>query len=77
MPNLVSLPCPSLQMLDKTQTRVFRSSGFLVKPLLNKSCDNSRSSHDIDMKPEPVTKPDKRNTMTTSKKFDNDLELKN
>ena len=34
--------------------------------LRNKNCHNSRTSNDVDMKLEPVTKLDKRNT-TTSK----------
>ena len=33
VPNLVSLTCPSLQILGKTQTGVFLISGFLVNPL--------------------------------------------
>ena len=32
--------------------------------LMNKNCDNSRTSNDIDMKLGPVTKCDKRNTTT-------------
>ena len=36
------------------------------------NCHNSRTSDDIDMKLEPVTKIDKRNK-TTSKKFDDEV----
>ena len=32
--------------------------------LMNKNCDNSRTSNDIDLKLGPVTKCDKRNTIT-------------
>ena len=32
VPNLLSLACPSLQILDKTQTRVFSISGFWSVP---------------------------------------------
>ena len=46
----------------------FRISG---KSRTNENCHNSRTSNDIDMKFEPVTKPDKGNTIT-SKKIDYD-----
>ena len=75
MPNLVSLTCPSLQILDKTQTGIFLISRFLVKSPINKNCQNSRTNDDIDLKLEPVTKLDKRHTI--SKKFDNDIVLGN
>ena len=65
MPNLVSLTCPSLQILGKTQTGVFPISRSLIK----QNCHNSRTSDDTDMKLGPVTKVDKRNK-TTSKKND-------
>ena len=45
---------------------VFPISGFLVS--LKENCHNSRTSGDIDMKLEPVTKLDKGNK-TASKKF--------
>ena len=60
MPNLVSITQPSLQILGKTHT------------LINKNCRNFRSSNDIDMKLGTVTKPDKKNT-TTLKKFYDDI----
>ena len=47
----------------------FRISG---QSLINDNCHNSRTSVDIDMKLELVTKFDKRNT-ATSKKFDDDV----
>ena len=40
------------------------------------NCHNPRTSDDIDMKLEPVTKLDKKNK-TTSKKIDNDVILGN
>ena len=64
MPNLVSLTCPSLQILGKTKTGMFLISGFLIK----ENCHNSRTSDDIDMKLGTVTKLDKRNK-TASKKL--------
>ena len=48
------------------------NSGFRISGqfLINENCHNSRTSNDIDMKLEPVTKLDKKNK-ATSKKFDN------
>ena len=63
--NPVSKTCSSHQMLDKTQTGVFPIIGFLVKPLINESCHNSRTGNDIDMRLGPISKPDKRNKATT------------
>ena len=67
MPNLVSLTCPGLQKLDKTQTRVFLIFGFLVKSFMNKNCHNSTNTNDIDMKLKIVKKPDMRNMKTLKK----------
>ena len=66
MLNLASLTHPSFQILNKTQ-RV----EFLVNPL-QKSCHNSRTTNDIDMKIGPVTKLGKRNK-ATSEKLDDDV----
>ena len=44
--------------------------------LIKENCHNSRTSIDIDMKLEPVSELDKRNT-TTSKKFDDDAMSEN
>ena len=62
MPNLVSITCPSLQILGKTQTGVFPISG---QSLIKENCHNSRTSDDIGMKLGPVTKLDKRNRTTS------------
>ena len=74
MPNLVSLIRRSLQILGKTQTRVFPISGFLVNLFDQKfgNCHNSKTSDDIDIKVGPVTKRDKRNK-GTSKKYCDDV----
>ena len=61
MPNLVSLTCPGLQKLDKTQTQVFPIFGFLAKSFRNKNCHNSTNTNDIDMKLKIVKKPGIRN----------------
>ena len=42
---------------------------IFVQPFIIENCDNSRTSHDIDIKPGLVIKLDKRNS-TPSKKFD-------
>ena len=68
MLDLVSVNCPCLQILDKSQTGIFSISGFLVKPFIAKTCQNSRTSDDVNMKLGPLTKPDKTNK-TTSKKL--------
>ena len=71
MSHLVSLTCPSLQILDKTQMGIFPISGFLVKFFINKNRHKSRTSDDIDMKLGPVTKLGKRKE--TSKEFDRNV----
>ena len=63
--NLVFLSCPSLKILGKTQTWLFQISS---QSLIKENCHDSRTSADIDMKLEPVSKLDKRNK-TTSKKL--------
>ena len=70
MLNLVSLTRPSLQILGKTQTTVFPISFIKV------NFHNSRTSDDIEMKPGPVIKIDKKNK-GRSKKADDDVMLKN
>ena len=71
MPNLVSLTGPSVQILDKIQTGIsdFRISGQFF---INENCHNSRTSHDINMKFGPVTKLDKKKTVTQKKKKKDD-----
>ena len=58
--NLVFLPCLSLHILDKTQKVMFPIYGFLVKSLITKNYHNSRTSNDINMKLESLTKIDNR-----------------
>ena len=43
---------------------VFPISGLLVKSLINKNCDNTWTSNNINIKLGPVTKIDKRNRST-------------
>ena len=67
MPNVVSITGPSLQILGRTQTRIFLTSGLPDFQIpYKKNRHNSRTRDDIDMKLGPVTKLDKRNK-TTSK----------
>ena len=67
MPKLVFLTRSSSPIFDKTRTRVFLVSGFLVKSLINKYCHSSRASNHTDMKLGPLTELDKRNILTSSK----------
>ena len=73
MPKLVFLTSPQSppdirQNLDGGISD-FRISG---QSLIKESCDNPRTSNDIDIKLGPVRKLDKRNT-ATSKKFDDNV----
>ena len=68
MPNLVSITCPSLQILG--------SRRISDQSLIKENCHNSRTSDDIDMKLGPVTKIDKRNK-TMSKKIHDEVMSEN
>ena len=73
---MVSLTCPSLQTLGKTQTVVISYFRISAQSLLKENCHNSRTSDDIDMKLGPLTKIDKRNKATSKKnkkKKDDDI----
>ena len=76
MPNLVSLTCPSLQILGKNPDEGISDFRISDQSLIKENCDNSRTSDDIDMKLGPVAKFDKRNK-TTSKKIDDDVMSEN
>ena len=65
MSNLVSLTCPRLKILDKTQTGVFPISAFIFKFLIKKNCHNSRTSNDAGMKTRTLTELGKGNTPTS------------
>ena len=69
----MSLTLSSLQKLGKIQTGVFPISGFLVNPSKTKIVVTPWTSHDIDMKLEPVIKLDKRSMETLKKKIDDDV----
>ena len=45
--------------IEENSDGVFPISRFLVKSLINKDCQNSETSNDIDMKLGPVAKLDK------------------
>ena len=62
---------PSLQTSKRTQTGLSPISGFLLKPLMNKNCHNSRTT-DNGMKLWSVPKLVRRNTVTL-KMFDDDV----
>ena len=61
-----------MQNLDGVISDIWISGQSLIK----ENCHNSRTIDDIDMKPGPVTKFDKRNK-TTSKKFGIDVMSEN
>ena len=69
MPNLVSLTRPSLILFSpdtgKSSDRVISNLQISGQSFINENYHNSRTSHDIDMKLETVTKLDKRNTATS------------
>ena len=56
MPSLISLTCSIPRILDKTQARVFRISGFVAKPIIKKNNQRPRTSNDIDMELGPLSK---------------------
>ena len=69
MPNLVTPTRPSLQILHKTLTKACPISGFLVESLINKICHNFKTSNEIRMKLELVTKRDKKKTTTLKRNW--------
>ena len=73
IPILIFLTRSSCQILDKIQTGLFPTSGFLVKSLTNKHSFNYKTSNGIDMKLGPLSKLGKRNIIMTLRTFDNDL----
>ena len=50
--------------MGKEERRFFSDFQISDQSLINENCHNSGTSHDIDMKLEPVTKLDKRNTIS-------------
>ena len=65
MPDLLSLTCSSLQILDKIQTGLFPISGSVVEYTINKNWHNSRTSNDIYLKLGSITKLETRNRATS------------
>ena len=67
------LTCLSLQILEKTQNSDRGISNFQIsgQSFINENGYSSRASHNIHMKHGPVTKLDKRNTVTSKKFGDN------
>ena len=64
MTNVVAITCLNLQVFEKNSDKGIPISEFLVKFFLNKNCQNSRASNDVDMKLGPVNKLNKRKTAT-------------
>ena len=76
MKNLLSVTRPSPQILGKTQTGIFPTSGS-GQSLTSKNCHTSGTSNDIGIKRGPVTTTrDKRNTVTSKKLDDNVISAK-
>ena len=75
MPNLVSLTRPSLIVFSpdtgKSSDRVISNLQISVQSFIKENYHNSRTSHDIDMKLETVTKLDKRKHGNVKKFGDN------
>ena len=63
-------------LLGKSQVGDFSDFRISGQSFINKNCQNSRTSHGIDMELGTVTKLDKKNT-TTSIKFDDEFMSKN
>lgn len=63
MLNLVSINSPNIWIFFKIQTEVLSVSEFLVKSFMNINCYKSKTSHDIDLKPGPLSKLEERNKM--------------
>ena len=72
MPNLVSLTRSSLQILGKTQTKVFPGAISLIQ----ENCHSSRNSDDVDVKFGLITKLYNKNK-TVCKKIDDDVMSEN
>ena len=62
VPNVVFLTFSSLEILGKTQTRIYPVSVFLVNPVKTKTVINLEAVVILTMKVAPVTEPAKRNT---------------
>ena len=62
VPNVVFLTFSSLQILGKTQTRIYPVSEFLVNPVKTKIVINLEAVVILAMKVAPVTEPAMRNT---------------
>ena len=67
VPNPVSLTHSSLKIFGRNSDRGNSNVRISGQSLLKRNCHNSRISNDIDMKLEPVTTLDKRNTIMSKK----------
>ena len=65
MPNLVFLTRASLQIFGQNSDEGISDFQIYGQSLIKRYCHNSRTSDDIDMKFERVTKLDKRNKITS------------
>ena len=69
---MLTLTQPSLQVLNKSQVGGISLFQISDQSLINKNCQNSRTSNDIAMNLGPVAKLDKKKKLDNVKKIDDD-----
>ena len=70
MINLVFIIYPSLQILERNSDGSISDFQISGQSFIEENYHNSRTSNDIDVKPGPVTKLEKKNTVISKKSDD-------
>ena len=70
MTNLVFIIYPSLQILERNSDGSISDFQISGQSFIEENYHNSRTSNDIDVKPGPVTKLEKINTVISKKSDD-------
>ena len=70
MTNLVFIIYPSLQILERNSDESISDFQISGQSFIEENYHNSRTSNDIDVKPGPVTKLEKKNTLISKKSDD-------
>ena len=70
MTNLVFIIYPSLQILERNSDGSISDFQISGQSFIEENYHNSRTSNDIDVKPGPVTKLEKKNTVISKKSDD-------
>ena len=70
MTNLVFIIYPSLQILERNSDGSISDFQISGQSFIEENYHNSRTSNDIDVKPGPVTKLEKKNTLISKKSDD-------